>query len=273
MFINQREFNIQMTEIALHQSYFTSFDIKEIVNHLMTLPIASGISSQKKVAATQALNAVRILRDRLGAERQVLEFIYTDETIVPKPVARFMREYLSGGYKQQEAENIFDGLQSDMRQYYFQQKIPFDDVAKLPRTSVFDPTGEFTREIKRTLESAVAEYDPTSDSKAMVQGIYRTAYDNPTGKLDFDTLVSGLAELIARKEYSSFVLQVGARNPTAQEFAGKFLSALPVAYQKLGVATPQQKIDRDAVFEKRMNDNVYQRELEVYKKMVDALLL
>lgn len=141
-----------MAKPDLSQDYFTASDIEEIINRLMNFRLAGGMFSDKKVAATQALNVIRILKDRLSAGRSVLELIYTDEAIVPRPLARFMRDYLNGRYKQEEAEQMLEGLQADMRQNYFQRKILFDDASKLPRSKVFDPTGDFTKEIKKLLK-------------------------------------------------------------------------------------------------------------------------
>ncbi len=262
-----------MTETASNQNYFTPSDVGEIVDHLMDLPIAGGISADRKVAATQALNAIRILRDRLGAGSEVLEFIYTDETIVPKPLAKLMGEYLSGKYNPEEVGQILEGLQADMRQNYFQRKIKFDDTSKLPQTAIFDPTGDFTKKLREIVEEAVAEYDPKADNKVKAEEIYKKACDNPTGKLYFDALAGGLAEIIARKEYSSLVLSVGARDPTPQEFAGRYLNALDTAYRRLGDPNPQKNIDRESVLEERTIDEVYQRELQAYKDNLGGLLI
>ena len=261
-----------MTKATSNQSYFTASNVEEIVDHIMGLLI---VSTDKKVAATQALNTIRILRDRLENE-SVLELIYTDETIVPKPLIKFVRDYLNGEYKQPEAEQILEGLQADMRQHYFQRKIPFDDLSKLPRSTVFDPTGNFTKEIKENLEAIVAEYNPNANSKSTAEEIYTQACNNPTGDVDFDALVGAVAEIIARKDYMSLVLSVGARNPTPQQFASRYVDALQIAYEKLGTSGTfmfKTDIERDAVVEERTRDEVYQRELEAYTKIIGALSL
>ena len=262
-----------MTETTLHQSYFTVSEVREIVDHLISLPTAGGVSADRKVAATQALNAVRILRDRLGAGSGILGFMYTDETIVPKALARFMGEYLSGRYGQEEAEKIIDGLQADMKKNYFQRKIPFDDTSKLPRTKIFDPTGEFAKELKEIVEETIAEYDQKADRRTRAEEIYKKACNNPTGDLDFNALAGGLAEIIARKEYSSLVLSIGARDPTPPEFAGRYLDALDTAYRKLGNPNPQRNIDRESVLEQRTADEVYRRELQIYRDNIGRLFI
>ncbi len=258
-----------MTDTTLHQTYFTVSDVNEIANDLMRLPV---VSSNKKVAATQALNVVRILRDRLGAGSEALRFVYTDQTFAPRPLAKFVNEYLEGKYKQHEAEQILDGLQADMRQSYFRRKIPFDDTSRLPRTAIFDPTGEFARELNRTLETVVAEYDSQSDTKRVAHEIYTRACDNPTKKLDFDVLAGGLAEVIARKNYSSLVLRIGVRDPTAQELAEHYLHALPTAYEKLGVHSRPADLTVEGVLEQRTQQDVYAKELAAYKQLLNRFL-
>src|SRR3989344_541942 len=263
-----------MTNTASNQDYFTTSDIGEIVDHLISgSMIAGSISTNKKVAATMALNAVRILRDRLGDGSAVLKLIYTDEAIASRPLARFMGDYLSGKYSQEEAEQILDGLQADMRQNYFQRKIAFGDPSTLPSSIVLDLTGDFTKKLKEIVEGTVAEYDPKADSKTTAEEIYRKACDNPVGNLDFDAFAGGLAEIIARSEYSSLVLSVGVRDPTPPEFAGRYLNALDIAYRRLGHPNPQRNIDRKAVLEERTDDAVYQRELKIYKDKFSGLLI
>ncbi|MBI2146500.1 hypothetical protein HYU22_04115 [Candidatus Woesearchaeota archaeon] len=267
-----------MTETALNQNYFTASDIGNIVDVLMGILLAEGIAVDRKVAATQALNAVRILRDRLGMKKEVLEFIYTNETFAPRPLARFMKSYLQGGYTTEEAKNVLEGLEADMRRNYFQRKIHFDDPSKLPKSIILDPTGQFAEDLIDRVEATIAEYNPRVNSKAAAQEIYQQACKNPTGRLDFNTLAKGVAEIIAQSNYPSLVLSVGARNPTAREFAGHFLNALQLSYKKLGteelaVFGAQKLIDREAIVKERMQEEVYQRELESYRKNLEGLLI
>jgi len=254
----------------VNQNYFTPSDVGEIVDRLMSLPIAGGVSGDKTVAATQALNAVRILRDRLEAESEVLRFIYTDETITPRPIVKFIQDYLDGKYKLGEAEKIIDGLQADMRQNYFQRRITFGDPSELPRTRVLDLKGDFAQKTKEIVEKTVAEYDPKADSKARAEEIYRKACENPTGEIDFDALANGLAEVMVRREYSTLILSVGTRDPTAGELAGRYLNALDAAYRRLGSS---KDIDRESVLERRTTEEVYRRELQVYKDNLGGLVL
>ena len=263
---------------TLSQNYFTASDVGSIVDVLMTLPLAVGIAPDRKVAATQALNAVRILRDRLGMEKEVLEFIYTNETLAPKPLARFIKSYLQGGYTPEEAKNILEGLEADMRRNYFQRKIPFDDPSKLPKSTILDLTGQFAEDLRDRMEAAIAEYNPKANRKTTAQEIYQQACKNPTGRLDFNALAQGLAEIIARSNYPSLVLSVGARHPTPREFVGHYLNALQVAYKRLGadelLAFGTQKIvERETIIEERMQEEVYQRELKIYKKNLEGLLI
>ncbi len=259
-----------MAEAALNQDYFTPREVEEIIDHLMNH--SSVISADRKVAATQILNMIHILRGRLGVGHELLRLIYTDETRASKPIAKFMEEYLNGKYRQKEAEEILSGLEADMRQNYFQRKIPFDDTSKLPRTMVFDPMGDFTDKIKKIVEKVVAEYDPAVNAKAKAEEIYKKGCDNLAGKLELESLAGGLAEIIARKDYPSLVLSIGARDPTSQEIAGRYLIALDTAYRRLGV-NPQKQINRERVLEERTNDAVYRKELEIYKENLGGLLI
>ena len=91
--------------------------------------------------------------------------------------------------------------------------------------------------------------------------------------MDCDALAGGLAEIIARKEYSSLVLSIGARDPTPQEFAGRYLNALETAYQRLGYPDLQKSISRESILEQRTAASVYQKELQIYKDNLGGLLI
>ncbi len=251
-----------MTRPALHQQYFTSSDVTDIVDQLMSLMLNKDIVTDKKVAATMGLNTIQVARDRLGMDQHFLQTFYSDRTIVPEPLIKMMGEYLEGRLSRDEAEKILDGLQADMKQNYFQRKIRFDDPSKLPLSAVFNPNGMFTEGIKANLEEVLAEYVPREGSKAMAEEFYQRACENLAKDLDAVVLTELLAEIIVRKDYPLLMTRIGARDPTSQEFAVAFVNALNIAYEKMGFKLLAIGVlfDREKVIQERAADQeIYAR--------------
>ncbi len=270
-----------MSEDIAPSTGFTPAEAAEIADHFIHFAQRFGRAKNTKVAATYALNTVRILRDRLETKREILESLYTDEIMVPKPLVRFVRAYLDGKYSHDRAALILDDLQSDIRQHYFRMKIPHDDPANIPRSTLVDFAGlpgwektteSITRQLKGELEKIITEYAPQPGRTA--NELYELACKNMTGLIDFDVLVQSLAELVAQKDYSQLTASIGLRDPTPRELAVRYADAFETVYNRFNLLSlPSRPIDREKIIQERMEDHSYQKELEVYRKSLDALLI
>ncbi len=255
----------------MSQDYFSPADIREIIQQLTTLPVGDVMSTngtpKKTAKATQALNAIRILSDRLD-QKKILEFLYTDTSISPAPIARFVTDYLKDTYTTEEARDVLAGLQDDMRQEYFRTKTPFDDPDLLPKQGIFDPTGEFAQSLKEGVEKIISEYKP-EEAQQIAQEIYSSSHDDISGQIDLEKLTRNVTEFVTRSGYSTLMLDLQFKDPSKEELAATYLLHFPNVSGILGL--PLRPVE-DVITE-RMSDDVYQAELQEYKKAMDSLLL
>ena len=267
-----------MTEAVLHQDYFSQVEVQEIVDNLMDLCTAKNPLYTRKAKATLALKSVRTISGRLD-KRELLELLYNDMIIhsdkipFPKPVIRFVQEYLNGEHNIHRVQEVLFGLENDMKQNYFQRNIPFDDPSKIPDSVIFDPFGDVIPKIKRDIESIVSEYAPKSECVRVAKEIFEKASDNVVSEPDFNILMNGLAEVIKKKEYIHLIANIGFRDPTPQELAGAYINALYTAYERLGYSNQLSNIDRDSVLKERTKQEIYERELKIYRSSLEGIAI
>jgi len=83
-----------------------------------------------------------------------------------------------------------------------------------------------------------------------------------------------VAEIIARKEYTSLVAIIDLCDPTPQELASCYFEALQSTDQKLEVrALPPREFDREKIIAERADEKVYQQELKVYRSRREEMLI
>ena len=261
------------------QPYFSEADVGTVMTELMTkIDSVSLLKLGPKevgLRAAHALNAVRIMQDRLGIAPEALRFVYTDQRIVPEPLYRFMDDYLEGRLPQARATEVLDELQRDMRQYCFQHHIPATDPNTLSKSAMplfrmIPGYAENTeRRLKETLGNIVSRYMPANEVSATVNELYSAAIDR-MDSIALDRLAHSVAELALPKGYLELMVHIGVREPTPEELAAVYWDAFGILSKELGVQPP---LDRDQVLEIRLRKEIVDHERVRYRKSLDDLSL
>lgn len=270
------------------QMYFQEQDIESICQSLFQRLEELNPGLPPKAAGAHTLGVVHNLRNRLGESRKVIQFLYTDLTLVPKPIALLVQDYLDGRYTQPQVESFLDSLEQGMRRYFFRNKIPFDEPESLPQNAILDLQNapgleqEFQR-IRggyiKDIEAILREYD-CADAATVAAQIYDQASKSPVQVTDFSILLDELATVVARRTYSQIMGRIGLRHPSPRELAQHYLNTYATVQRKLMVGKHVLSFgegnhgdQEELLLEQRMEQKVYEQELSVYNNLFGNLLI
>ncbi len=266
--------------------FFQREEVRTIATELLRVPESVGVAQNQDVAASYALNLIRILRDRLGVSPETLEFVYRPLAEIVPSLSDFVIRYSHGEIPRQVAEEVLQHLERDMRQHYSIRGINFCDPRLIPQETFFDFQGmpgaeplhkETVQQILHQLETIITTHVPAYvlgglTPQSLAQDVYDSSLHNPAGVIDFARLMDGLGCLLVKKEYLDLSLALGAATPTREQLASRFFTALKQAYSSFGLPLPPFR-SAEEIRKSHVTDERYQRELRDYNSTLEKLLL